>query len=100
MVSRPACKIRIPLTAHLVDFSTDRLDALLSELRESGFRPYLTSVGGSGLGILESNGSAAMDLDAPGAGESSHIPLRKAFHEVTAEELEAWAERTGDWLFI
>jgi len=41
-----------------------------------------------------------MDLDAPGAGESSHIPLRKAFHEVTAEELEAWAERTGDWLFI
>ncbi|KAJ9115449.1 hypothetical protein QFC22_005207 [Naganishia vaughanmartiniae] len=82
------------------DFSTDRLDALLTELRETGFRPYLTSVGGSGLGILDAAGTAAVDLDAPGAGGSSHIPLRKAFHEVTAEQLETWAEQTGDWLFI
>ncbi|KAJ9094961.1 hypothetical protein QFC21_005753 [Naganishia friedmannii] len=83
------------------DFSTDRLKALLSELRKSGFRPYLTSVGGSGLGILDaSTGATAIDLDASGAGESSHIPLREAFHEVNAEELETWAERTGDWLFI
>lgn len=74
------------------------MNALLSELRESGFRPYLTSVGGAGLGIL-SDGKA-LDVEAPGAGETNHVPLRKAFHDVDAEQLETWAERAGGWLYI
>jgi hypothetical protein len=71
------------------DFATDRMEALLSELRESGFRPYVTSVGGAGLGIL----SEAVDM-APGA----DIP--PAFHAVQAEGLESWAEQAGQWLYI
>lgn len=82
----------------LADFPTERMDALLSELRESGFRPYLTSVGGAGLGILTDG--KALDLEAPGAGETSHVPLLKAFHDANPEGLESWAERAGGWLYI
>jgi hypothetical protein len=88
----------LPLTAPLPDFSTERMDALLSELRESGFRPYVTSVGGAGLGLLTSG--KALDVEAPGAAETNHSPLQKAFHDVNAEGLEAWAEQTGEWLYI
>lgn len=70
------------------DFSNERMNALLSDLRESGFRPYVTSVGGAGLGIL---GSVERDA-TPGAS--------RAIHDVEAEGLQSWAEQAGQWLYI
>lgn len=65
------------------------MEALLSELRESGFRPYVTSVGGAGLGIL----GEALEV----APEETIPPT---FHHVEAEGLESWAEQAGQWLYI
>lgn len=78
--------------------SQSTLDDLIQSLRNDGFEPYLTSVGGSGLGILQSK-ATAVDVKTSEAGEISHIPLRKAFQEVDAPALELWAEKTGEWIF-
>ena len=75
-----------------------QLQELIQSLRDDGFHPYLTAVGGSGLGVLQSAASA-VDVNALGAGEHNHIPLRKAFQEIDATRLEVWAEKTGDWVF-
>ena len=37
---------------HTLDFKAEALKALLAELSANDFDPYMTSVGGSGLGIL------------------------------------------------
>ena len=75
-----------------------QLQDLIQSLLDDGFRPYLTAVGGAGLGVLRS-AARAVDVEAPGAGEHNHIPIRKAFQEVDAARLEVWAEQTGDWVF-
>jgi hypothetical protein len=82
----------------MIDMPEARLQDLVQSLRDDGFVPYLTAVGGSGLGVLQSVASA-VDVAAPGAGEHNHIPIRKAFQEIDASRLEAWAEQTGDWVF-
>lgn len=78
------------------------LQDLIQSLTNDGFQPYLTAVGGSGLGVLLPSSphlASAIDVKAPGAGEGSHVPLRKAFQECDATRLEVWAEQTGEWIF-
>lgn len=98
MVNLPCSSPQFWLTLPGTDFSDALLEELTTSLETDGFRPYLTSVGGSGLGILQSP-STAVDVKAPGAGERSHIPLQKVFRDVDAEGLGQWAERTGKWAY-
>lgn len=78
------------------------------------FDPYLTSVGGSGLGILSpysqslpvasgpvtppetpnGQGKLTTDVDAPSE------PLRTSFETTDINELAGWADALGRWLFV
>ena len=73
-----------------VDFSQDKVTTLLSELRASGFEPYSTAVGGSGLGVFHPHGDAVEQTSK----------LGKAFTGVEAPGLGAWAEGGGRWLYV
>ncbi|KAJ3995081.1 Cys/Met metabolism PLP-dependent enzyme-domain-containing protein [Lentinula boryana] len=97
------------------DFSEALMKDLLSELVECGFDPYLTSVGGSGMGILSpypehSNTSSKVLLpgqvtppetpdeaaDSPYAGAS----FRSLFETKSLSELTVWAHSLGKWLYV
>lgn len=104
------------------DFQDSVLQQLLKDLIEENFDPYLTSVGGSGLGILSpypqhrhgstkvSGGAVvpgqvtppetplAKDLPLELGGASE--PLRPAFEVQSVLELSAWAEGLGKWLYV
>lgn len=67
-------------------FRDSSTSALLTALREAGFEPYLTSVGGSGLGVLPSSAS--------GEGQWA------GFSEKSAGEFGPWVEGRGRWLFV
>jgi hypothetical protein len=76
------------------------------------FDPYLTSVGGSGLGILSPYGQrplSASDPVTPPDGSVKVIdaasgappePLRASFEKKTVDELADWADVLGRWLFV
>ncbi|KAI0316729.1 cystathionine beta-lyase [Amylostereum chailletii] len=75
----------------------DMADATLTELTSSlasdAFVPYLTSVGGSGLGILSPHDS----------GDDSVPPreiMKGTFDEKPVPELTAWAESKGRWMYV
>ncbi|KAF8322620.1 cystathionine beta-lyase [Clavulina sp. PMI_390] len=70
-------------------FRDASVGALLSSLREAGFEPYLTNVGGSGLGVLPSSSPLAQDV--AGWESLSDKPL---------EEFSAWVEGRGRWLYV
>lgn len=109
------------------DFKAQDLQDLISELIRGGFEPYLTSVGGYGLGILSPYGhrnrkSAALrsvqDLgqvtppETPIPDESlrpeskntedmsEFEPLRPSFETRSNSELTAWADGLGRWLYV
>ncbi|PSR88981.1 hypothetical protein PHLCEN_2v4943 [Hermanssonia centrifuga] len=98
------------------EFPTAKLRALNEDLRSEDFEPYLTSVGGSGLGILspynhESHAHAQPDLykgpisPPPTPAEfseagSSAKRVREQFTDATIDELSQWAETQGRWLFV
>lgn len=107
------------------DFKAQDLQDLIKELIRKGFEPYLTSVGGSGLGILSpyrnSRSAArppAQDLgqvtppETPVLGEalrpevrdaeaaSELEPLRPSFEASPTSELTAWADGLGRWLYV
>ena len=105
--------LQFSLTA--LDFSEALLDKLKGELLEAGFVPYVTSVGGSGLGVLSPyvhenllpppvtppetptpDGSVDGSDEASENGES----LRNAFRSKTREELAKWATQRGRWLYV
>jgi hypothetical protein len=73
------------------------LTALTRALTSSGFHPYLTSVGGSGLGILSPYDPANYTSGGPSAVGPS---LREVFEIKGVEELTAWAEQRGRWLYV
>ncbi|KAF8146972.1 GHMP kinase [Mycena galopus ATCC 62051] len=99
------------------DFEAEMLDKLIAELEHETFVPYVTSVGGSGLGILS-------PYTPPNLGQASHsvIPsgqvtppetpglaphvdagdplLRLAFEKQTSPELPQWADGLGHWLYV
>lgn len=74
------------------------LRALIEALTSSGFQPYLTSVGGSGLGVLSPYDPANYAV----ASENPDRPasLREAFEGKNIEELAGWAEQRGRWLYV
>lgn len=89
---------KLPWTISLtVAFSEQSLDALIADLTESGFHPYLTSVGGSGLGLHRPQ--PAKDVAAEGGDETFHVSLRMAFRGIPKEQLDSWATAQGKWVF-
>lgn len=74
------------------------LRALMEALTGSGFRPYLTSVGGSGLGVLSPYDPANYAVASSNPDQSPS--LREAFEGKSIEELAGWAEQRGRWLYI
>ena len=95
-------------------YSEERLKQLMTELRADGFEPYLTSVGGSGVGVLSpyssSDGPSAYDglatpPETPDASDESvqglaSAPLRAAFENTTSVDFGKWAEGRGRWLYV
>ncbi|KAG6861995.1 hypothetical protein C0995_008182 [Termitomyces sp. Mi166 len=111
------------------DFEAQYLQNLIDELVREGFQPYLTSVGGSGLGILSpydyhSNRRTVAarhgaqvpgqitppETPNPGDESSSRLnvdsaagvlePLRPSFEMSSISELPSWAESLGRWLYV
>ncbi|KAF8656838.1 hypothetical protein AX16_002386 [Volvariella volvacea WC 439] len=109
------------------DFKEDHLHNLVNDLSRLGFQPYLTSVGGSGLGILSPYahhrnprsrgprpthplsevtppGTPSPDQEVP-KGLAPRVdadaePLRPSFETSSLEELPTWAEGLGRWLYV
>jgi hypothetical protein len=96
------------------DFKEMILHNLIAALSTDNFDAYVTSVGGSGLGILspygqhaqlgsvpvtppETPNSNSKDIDANGTGLEA---LRACFETKTNGELAGWAEELGRWLFV
>ncbi|KAJ8453951.1 hypothetical protein ONZ51_g13311 [Trametes cubensis] len=96
------------------DFADDALQALISTLEAQGYRPYVTAVGGSGMGILSPYDPIMVDgeddvspplsppatPDPNGAGESQHPSIRRRFESVDVSELSQWASGRGKWLYV
>jgi hypothetical protein len=77
------------------------LRALTEGLTSSGFHPYLTSIGGSGLGILSPYDPANYAVASPKGESSDHQhSLREAFEAQGINELTAWVEQRGRWLYV
>ncbi|KAJ3510120.1 hypothetical protein NLJ89_g4855 [Agrocybe chaxingu] len=115
------------LSTKLTDFKDEQLQDLIDDLIREGFQPYLTSVGGSGLGILSpypghrTRGSRLYHApegfgqvtppDTPIPREPSPVqivdgsenaannldPLRAPFVSSTVAELPEWAAELGRW---
>ncbi|KAI0696794.1 cystathionine beta-lyase [Cytidiella melzeri] len=96
-------------------FSETQLKALIDDLAAANFDPYVTSVGGSGLGILSPYGRAALNSGLPAdgpitppetpeeqgtEGELSAMSLRERFNSLKTEDLNQWAEERGEWMFV
>ena len=128
--SNLSCISYTRLTRSLEDFEDERLQDLISLLIRESFQPYLTSVGGSGLGILSpyaehrNHGSQIHrppgdfgQVTPPGTPTPSkqHQPeivdryekgvndldsLRASFVSSTVAELPEWASDLGRWLYV
>ncbi|OBZ72603.1 Cystathionine beta-lyase [Grifola frondosa] len=95
------------------DFEETVLQTLLSSLLEDNFQPYLTAVGGSGLGILSPyedelpddlevslmSPPTTPDLDHRNENKEGH-PLRSRFENLNIEHLPKWAAERGKWLYV
>ncbi|TFK27161.1 cystathionine beta-lyase [Coprinopsis marcescibilis] len=104
------------------DFKEESLDSVMDELIREGFHPYLTSVGGSGLGILSpypehrargsdphpprQNVGQATPPDTPSeipegrAKGTAFDSLRPTFEMASTEDISAWATSLGRWLYV
>ncbi|KAJ7914934.1 Cys/Met metabolism PLP-dependent enzyme-domain-containing protein [Mycena leptocephala] len=98
------------------DFQQDALDKLIGELVNEKFVPYLTSVGGSGLGILSpytppnlgQSHTAVVPSgqvtppETPGLGPTlaGDPLLRLAFEKQGIPDLAQWADGLGRWLYV
>jgi len=98
------------------DFADENLKELIADLYKDGFEAYVTSVGGSGLGILSPYDPAlhrgfapATPPETPDDGhedvegtedDTSSEPLRSPFERMSSDEFIHWAEGRGRWLFV
>lgn len=101
-----------PLYAKSLDFPEASLDTLQSVLIKAGFEPYITSVGGSGLGILLPSvdedllptftppETPSPDGSSDGLDDTTAEPLREAFENKAREDLVEWATHRGSWLYV
>jgi hypothetical protein len=96
-------------------FPEDKLQQVINDLRNDGFEAYLTSVGGSGVGVLSpyrarpterpvtppetpaesDGGERSIESDS-----DSVDPLRAAFETHLTSDLSHWAEEQGRWLYV
>lgn len=99
----------------LPDFSDSHLSALVRDLEQASFDPYLTSVGGSGMGILSPYNEPSLNsvdtsdgpvtppetpADDGSDGDLGSQTLWGQFSEVSSEQLAQWADARGRWLFV
>ncbi len=95
------------------DFKDELLKGLLNEIITNKYDPYLTSVGGSGLGILspyaEHRTKMSSPVAVPGQVTPPHSPspetkdvtdLRPTFEMKEVDGLSHWAESLGRWLYV
>ncbi|KAJ7650706.1 Cys/Met metabolism PLP-dependent enzyme-domain-containing protein [Roridomyces roridus] len=95
------------------DFQASSMDSLLADLTKEGFVPYLTSVGGSGLGVLSpysapnliqmtvvNPGEVTPPPEAAGQSAADVATLRLAFEKQDVPVLSQWAESLGRWLYV
>jgi hypothetical protein len=105
------------------DFKDGDLQTLIDGLIRQGFQPYLTSVGGSGLGILspfpehrtqgsdphrsrqEAGQVTPPETPNPEIAEgyekqSEFNPLRPSFEASVTTDLPQWAASLGRWLYV
>jgi hypothetical protein len=88
------------------DLSESSLRELMAALSTDSFVPYLTSVGGSGLGILSPYNQPqplATPPESPREGEAGAGAvelLRDTFAGKATADLSAWADSLGRWLFV
>lgn len=98
-----------------LDFEASTLQGLVSALESSNFKSYLTSVGGSGLGILSPyrahrQTQPARGRDALGVPDSAiddaeetlvaNDSFKEEFKKVDTIEFSQWAEGRGRWLYV
>ncbi|KAI6045307.1 Cys/Met metabolism PLP-dependent enzyme-domain-containing protein [Pisolithus marmoratus] len=90
------------------DFSESSLSSVIATLQEKGYVPYLTQVGGPGLGILISQNtslpmtpseSAVSDIESNGE-PSEGETLAAQFAQKSKAELGSWIDGLGDWAYV
>lgn len=108
---------RAQIEAICLDLEQANLDKLISSLEEGGYGTYLTSVGGSGLGVLSPyNNDPESSLDdgpvsppeTPASGRTSETwdgvelyeSRRAVFERKSPAELVEWMESRGRWLYV
>jgi hypothetical protein len=76
----------------------------MAALSTDRFVPYLTSVGGSGLGILSPYNQPqplVTPPESPREGEAGAVELLSdTFAGKATADLSAWADSLGRWLFV
>ena len=93
------------------EFSDEKLQSLIKSLESAGYQVYVTSVGGSGLGILSPYDEIVVDEDDDSPpttpdvnGEANGAALRRSirrrFENVGTTELPKWASARGKWLYV
>jgi cystathionine beta-lyase/mevalonate kinase len=75
------------------EYESDKLQNVIDGLNGSAFDPYLTSVGGSGLGILSPHFRKDEKEKAPKS-------YRDSFENMNIGSLTPWAESQGRWLYV
>ena len=91
------------------DFPESSLSSLVANLRDKGYVPYLTQVGGPGLGILASHATALLPITPPepatGDGEVEGVrneseTLVALFAQKPKSELGPWMDALGPWAHV
>lgn len=96
------------------DMEESLLKDLMARLSEDGYVPYLTSVGGSGLGILspydpnnyDDHPTATAHTQTPPEtpGDESALggrePLRATLQSKPLHNLSEWASNRGRWMYV
>lgn len=80
------------------NFENSSLEKLKQDLVDAGFNPYITSVGGSGVGI-SSISSPTRPLTPPET-SPEEISLKQQFETIPQGELVKWTAGQGSWAYV
>ncbi|TDL25608.1 cystathionine beta-lyase [Rickenella mellea] len=93
-------------------FDDSSLQSVISELKAAGYDAYVTSVGGSGLGVLSPYGqenhpppvtppeTPSEKESAPFNDDKANTSLLGTFEEKSPADLVGWAADLGRWLYV
>ena len=65
-----------------------------------GFETYVTTVGGSGYGVLLSRSDLSKVVEAEGGAERATLPDVGRFRGAQGSELADWSSSAGQWAFV